>query len=203
MRKGRLLKQAQANGKVFDENAAKERHIERFIENNIGARYAGEFDENLILQKEQIDSLVSDMLKKGTGIVLSGNVGVGKTMDLVYIVKRIVKGQKNYEEALVPDIPVAYYFMPDLFRRFHYGEYVALRKYVVLDDWGREYAEPFALSQFETFIEKVYSKKSILVITTNLTKEQFLKREGWLRITDRVRETCAFLEIKGKSRRHR
>jgi DNA replication protein DnaC len=186
-----------------EEKRFKERKINEFIENNIGRHYLKKFTEEKIRQKKQLDEMISEMLAKGMGIVISGSVGVGKTMDLIYIIRRIVKAQEKYREEIIPTIPVAYYFMPDLFQKLHYGGRVKLSKFVILDDWGREYAEPFALSQFEELTERIYSKEYTLIATTNLSKGQFLGREGWLRITDRVRETCAFIEIKGGSQRRR
>jgi len=124
-------------------------------------------------------------------------------MDLLYITRRIYTEQKDYDDRYNPDIPVAFYFMPALFNLLHQGGKPAIKKYVILDDWGREYTIDFSLSQFESFIEEIYAREIRLVITTNLTKEQFINREGWLRITDRVREMCAVLEIPGKSMRHR
>jgi DNA replication protein DnaC len=156
------------------------------------------FDEKKIRDKGKLDKKIDEMFETGRGLIILGDIGVGKTMDLVYIFKRICNEQKDYE-----DIPVSYYFMPTLFKKLHQGEDVSLDKFVMLDDWGREYAEPFALSQFEALIEKLYSREAMLIITTNLTKDQFTSREGWGRITDRVREMCAIFEISGNSMRHR
>ena len=93
--------------------------------------------------------------------------------------------------------------MPTLFNKLHFGEKIDFEKFVLLDDWGREYAEPFALSRFEILIEEIYASENSLVITTNLTKEQFINRDGWARVTDRAREICSVLEIPGESMRHK
>jgi len=62
-------------------------------------------------------------------------------------------------------------------------ERVLHQEYIFIDDLGREYAEPFALSRFEIFVENIYkNKNSIIVLTTNLTEQQFKSREGWARI---------------------
>ena len=181
----------------------KERRIKQFIEDSIGIHYLRNFDEKRIRDKDKLDKKINDMFETGKGIILFGDVGVGKTMDLLYITRRIYREQKDYEERDNPEIPVAYYFMPALFNLLHQGGKPAIKKYVILDDWGREYVIDFSLSQFESFIEEIYSREIRLVITTNLTKEQFINREGWLRITDRVREICATLEIPGRSMRHK
>ena len=179
-----------------EEGRYRESKINTSIRDFIGIHYLKNFVESKIRDKGKLDKKIGEMLEEGRGLIILGDIGVGKTMDLVYIFKEISKANTS------EDIPVSYYFMPTLFKKLHQGEEANLRKFVMLDDWGREYAEPFALSQFEALIEKMYSKEITLIITTNLMKEQFINREGWARITDRVREMCAILEISGKSRRH-
>jgi len=192
------LKEIEARERFF-----KERKIEQFIKETIGIHYLKNFDEKRIRDRDKLDKKIEEMFETGRGIILFGDVGVGKTTDLVYIIKRIYREQGDYNDRDDPDIPIAFYFMRNLFNILHQGGKATIRKYVILDDWGREYATDFSFSQFEGFIEEIYGKEIRLVITTNLTKEQFLNRDGWLRITDRVREMCAVLEIPGKSMRHR
>jgi len=196
----------QANGEEFKE----------FITSSIGAHYLKNFDEEKIRERKELDKKVNEMFDTGKGIILFGDVGVGKTMDLVYISKRIIEKQNrpqtkfrdymNNEEIIIYDalpIPVSYYFMPTLFNKLHFAESVNFKKFVLLDDWGREYAEPFALSRFEILVEEIYASENSLIITTNLTKEQFINRDGWARVTDRAREICSVLEIPGESMRHK
>jgi len=191
--------------------------FKRLVISSIGARYLKNFDEEKIREHEELDKRIDEMFETNKGIILFGDVGVGKTMDLVYISLRIFenligaeikvkdlltnnKGDIFYEGL---HIPVSYYFMPTLFNKLHFGEKIDFEKFVLLDDWGREYAEPFALSRFEILIEEIYARESSLVITTNLTKEQFINREGFARVTDRAREICSVLEIPGISMRHK
>ncbi|MGC8758219.1 MAG: hypothetical protein ACP5QX_07265 [Caldisericaceae bacterium] len=187
------------------------RELSAFVRNNIGIHYA-QYTEKMIRNKDSLDMAINEMLSTGRGIILLGDVGVGKTTDLVYIIERIAEVQKkvriieDYTESVIyssVQIPVSYYFMPDLFNSLHNAERVQLERYVMFDDWGREYAEPFALSRFEMLIEQLYAGERSIVITSNLTKEEFVNRPGWARITDRVREMCSVLEIQGQSMRHR
>jgi len=84
----------------------------------------------------------------------------------------------------------------------HNDERILIAEYIFIDDLGREYAEPFALSRFEVFVENIYKNKNlILVLTTNLKEEQFKNRDGWARINDRLLELCAWIEFTGSSRR--
>jgi DNA replication protein DnaC len=171
------------------------REVNTAVSEHIGIHYLRNFDVKKIREKNELDGRIDEILKAKKGLILFGDVGVGKTMDLVYIFRRICEHTQK--------IPISYYFMPELFKRLHQGEEIKLKEFVMLDDWGREYAEPFALSQFESLIEKIYSKEKVSIITTNLTKEQFINRDGWRRIVDRVREMCSILEIPGDSMRHK
>ncbi len=176
-----------------------------FAERNIGFRYVEKFSEDKVKNKKAVDTIISNLVGKKKGAVIMADVGVGKTMALLYIAKRVTEEegerciQKHYLE--LERVPVSYFFMPRLFALLHSGGMPRLEKYVLLDDWGREYAEPFVLSQFEALIEKIYASKRGLVITTNLLKEEFYNRPGWERIIDRVREMCSVLVLSGKSRR--
>jgi DNA replication protein DnaC len=196
-----------ANGEEFKE----------FITSSIGIHYLKNFRDEKIREHEELDKRIDEMFNTGKGIILFGDVGVGKTMDLVYISRRIIERQygplTGYRDPLNGEIyevayegfsiPVSYFFMPSLFNKLHFGESVNFKKFVLLDDWGREYAEPFALSRFEILVEEIYASENSLVITTNLTKEQFINRDGWARVTDRAREICSVLEIPGESMRHK
>ena len=170
--------------------------VQKMIAQCIGSHYLNEFNEDKIRQKDELDGYIEDIYR-GKGLIITGGVGVGKTMDLVYIVKKLAT-HANFNSDTV-----GYYFMPDLFNLLHFGKGTKLAKNVILDDWGREYAEPFALSRFEIFIEELYAREIPVIATTNLKIKEFIGREGWERITDRMRETCNVLKIRGKSMRHR
>ena len=132
------LKQMQANGKTEAEEQAefekrikeqeefdkvmKLRRLEQFLENSIGIHYLRNFDEKRMRDKDKLDKKINDMFETGKGIILFGDVGVGKTMDLLYITRRIYTEQKDYDDRYNPEIPVAYYFMPALFNLLHQGK---------------------------------------------------------------------------------
>lgn len=178
-----------------------------------GSRYVSSFDDSKVIDKGKLDKKLVDLFNNHTGIILSGNVGVGKTMALIYIYKKIIeyfsKDALDKNDLYLYDFnryakKIQVYFAPRLFSQLHNGEKVSIAEFVMIDDLGREYAEPFALSQFEVFIEDVYKQKDVaLIITTNLPLQQFKTREGWVRINDRLMETCSWFELKGESRRHK
>jgi DNA replication protein DnaC len=178
-----------------------------------GSRYVKRFKESEVVKKTQVDNLIEQAFDKGIGFILSGDVGVGKTMALIYAYKKIIEfagkvdkeKRDGYKYRVSTYTPlIQYYFAPELFSMLHQGVKPVIRKFMFLDDLGREYAEPFALERFECSIEDIYKNEAVRVIlTTNLTLNQFRMREGWARITDRLMEICSFLEVKGSSRRHR
>ena len=182
--------------------------VKRAMKDQIGMRYVKYFKESEIEQRELLNVKIRDLIYPGKGILLTGQVGTGKTMDMIYIFQKVLqyeKGNRNllyHAEAFV-EKKIRYYFMPSLFEKLHFAEKAPLAEYVLLDDWGREYSEPFALQRFEVMIEKMYKNETKIVIATNLTQEEFKNRPGWLRINDRVREVCGVLKIQGESRRHK
>ena len=171
------------------------------------------FDDNKVSEKHKIDKKLAEMFTNNLGFIISGGVGVGKTMSLIYVYKQIInnlsKEVREKEDAFLCDLDkyskrVQVFFAPRLFSLLHNAEKVSTSEFIIIDDIGREYAEPFALSQFEVFIEDIYKRKDAnLIITTNLSLTQFRDRDGWARINDRLMEICSWLELKGESRRHK
>ncbi|MGC8721029.1 MAG: hypothetical protein ACP5SB_00400 [Caldisericaceae bacterium] len=47
-----------------------------FVKNNIGAHYIAEFNEEMIRKRKELDMKVNEMLEKGRGIIILGNVGI-------------------------------------------------------------------------------------------------------------------------------
>lgn len=73
---------------------------------------------------------------------------------------------------------------------------------LLIDDLGAEYADAkgsFA-ADFDELINKFYSSKRQLVITTNLPREKFIERYG-KRVADRMNECGTWIAMSGPSRR--
>lgn len=195
-----------SSGQVF------ERDLNITLRDLFGSRYLSRYKESEVAKREQIDRQLNILFTQDKGFVLSGDVGVGKTMSLIYIYREIIK-YLSKEARETQDVylyqlnrysgKIQFFFAPELFSKLHTGNKISISQYILIDDLGREYSEPFALERFECLIEDIYRNKNVnLIITTNLNLSQFKDRNGWLRIVDRLREICSWIDIEGKSRRH-
>lgn len=203
---------------MSDENDF-EMELQRQLIKVFGAGYVNRYKEAEVSlsAKKQIDTAFKDLIKQEKGLILSGGVGVGKTMALIYAYKKIASFLHNDPESPIvkynPQLidcglefsRIKFLYAPELFNLFYEREQVniELRPYILLDDLGCEYAASFTLTMFEILIEDIYrSGKYGLIITTNMSDKDFRGRDGWLRIADRLTEMCSWVEIGGKSRRN-
>ena len=187
----------------------------------IGLHYTKAMNPGKIRDLKQLEGNIKAIIKREKGLVLSGPVGVGKTIDLVYIMRRIINGtMKDYARWLMQTTRndteastdmivhrveriVSYHFAPTLFNQLHEAKEIKITPFFIIDDLGRQYNEPFAVSRFEAIVEEMYRTERTLIITTNLSRDELLSIAGWGRITDRIREMCNFMRIPGNSMRHK
>lgn len=167
--------------------------INKEIGDNLGALY---------LQYEVSRIPKRDEIVKSSSLIITGGVGTGKTMALSWRCQSLA-----LEKALTADFDnihdlLAVYPSGELFNRLHKGDPVADNALIMaIDDYGTEYVEPFALSQFELLIEKRYARKLITLMTTNIPKAEFKNRKGFERIESRLLKRCTFVEFAGEDRR--
>ena len=198
--------------------------ITLLVAKNIGKKYAYDFREKKIRKKDILDMLINKMFEKNKGIIIFGDVGVGKTMDTVYIYKRILYRYVWNQVVALDDrglLPtdsneflkdfvewkarklVSYYFSSKLFSSLHsmQSREIPDTQFVILDDFGREYIDPFSQAKFEELAENWYKNERTLIVTTNLSLTELKNRAGFIRVVDRFKEMCSIISIKGKSRR--
>jgi DNA replication protein DnaC len=214
----------QGNGRIItavDINAVLQQASWETAMNQIGPHYTKVMKPEKIRDRAQLEENIHHIIEQKKGLILSGPVGVGKTTDLVYIMNRIItETMQDYARWLLSitrdDTEVAigmmvdrikhiisYHFAPELFNQLHEAKEIEITPFFIIDDLGRQYNEPFAVSRFEAIIEEMYRTEKTLIITTNLTRDDFLSITGWGRITDRLREMCNFMRIPGNSMRHK
>jgi len=167
--------------------------ISKEIENQLGSLYL-QYDVSRIPKRDEI--------VKSSSLIITGGVGTGKTMALAWRCQALAM-----EKALTADFNniedlLAVYPSGELFNHLHKGEPVAEDAMIMaIDDYGTEYVEPFALSQFELLVEKRYARKLITLMTTNIPKAEFKNRKGFERIESRLLKRCTFVEFVGDDRR--
>ena len=150
-------------------------------------RYADNFDK---------------MLKNNMGLILHGERGTGKThisaciansvlsqSYSVYMTKLSVlmsKMQENYNE-----------------NKLHLLNKINDVDLFILDDMGTERHTETVLELIFDIIDKRYLSKKPIIISTNLTQEEFTNNENtqYRRIFDRVIENCTFVKSDIKNQR--
>jgi hypothetical protein len=167
--------------------------INKHIADMLGIGYL-DYKVSMVQQREEI--------LKSNSLIISGGIGTGKTMALAWRCKTLAMEQAvmvDYEriEDLLQVWPSG-----ELWNRLHKGEPVGEDAAIMgIDDYGTEYVEPFALSQFELLIERRYARKHITIMTTNIAKAAFKTRKGFERIESRLLKRCAWVEFIGEDRR--
>jgi DNA replication protein DnaC len=162
--------------------------VNKRLSETLGARYLT-YDDAAIPKREA--------LLKATSFVITGQRGAGKSMALTYALYERAVAMWKHD---VTEIEA--YKAPVLFTLLHNGSYpkedAAL---FAIDDLGTEYGETFALSQFGALVEFRYSHLLPMLITTNMTKVEFLNRVEWERISERLLQMCSWIVFTGGSRR--
>lgn len=142
-------------------------------------------------------------------LVLRGGRGTGKTSAAVEAVRRWVEPEVeldeggNARERPTTRKPCVSWLRPHALISAIEHSYdpsaPQLRKYVVIEDMGRETREEFV----EAFCELLDREEHTILITTNLTKVQMRERYKDERIFDRLCERARPFDIPGESRRKR
>lgn len=158
----------------------------RYNERNIKIcrRYAEKFDE---------------MLAKNQGLLLWGDVGLGKSWAAAAIA--------NY--LLAKTIPVVMFSLVQAIKnieskKMSEAEIISMMnsaQLVIIDDLGAERDSSFAQEKVYSIIDSRYRKKLPMIVTTNITLEQ-MKAEcdpKFSRIYDRIFENCYPMQFTGDS----
>lgn len=193
--------------------------LENYLKSiGIEKRYLS-INENRLRAKEEIDLFTNNILdniKNGNGLIISGPVGVGKTVILSYIASKVyahpgLRFDKNGRETVEllnrPFIDCRFIRISKLYDLFHSSENQDIIRQLIgcdlllLDDFGAEYSHDFALTKFEDFIEERYSKIKSTIITTNIPADQLSKDIRYQRVVDRWRDNNTLIQVIGISQR--
>lgn len=181
----------QKSDSCFDDKSLKSKTFDATDKNSkiytLAFRYADNFDK---------------MLKNNMGLILHGERGTGKThisaciansvlnqSYSVYMTKLSVlmsKMQENYSE-----------------NKLHLLNKINDVDLFILDDMGTERHTETAMELIFDIIDKRYLSKKPIIISTNLTQEEFTNNENtqYRRIFDRIIENCTFVKSDIKNQR--
>lgn len=157
-------------------------------------------------------------IKRGTGLILKGPVGTGKTTVAVAIMREAMK--KGYRPFFIPMVSLldTIFSMRDAEERAKFETRVRECSLLVLDDFGGEYkgkgTESWALNRIDSIITERYNRMKPVIITTNLPitsqrdADGHIVAEGMVdrynaRIIDRLRSTSQIITFSGESLRQK
>ena len=129
-------------------------------------------------------------LRGGTGLLLLGKPGVGKTHVLALLALAFRDIPREYETQR--PVSVSYVFAPDLFNALHHNNAERLYEWeraqvLLLDDVCRLYSTDWNTSRFDAFAEGRYSEMKVTCATMN--SADVLQNAQLQRLADRWRET--------------
>lgn len=137
------------------------------------------------------------LIEAGRGHVIFGPVGTGKSSTAALLAAAAIRKGKSVKWAYVPDLCDR---MLDQYRRQSVRAEHTLPDVLVLDDFGVRPFTNFEIGMLDQIVEKRYSGRKTMIVTTNLTIEQ-LGAPEFVRMRDRWRERCPALVIGGASMR--
>lgn len=160
------------------------------------------------MKKEQLTKAMKryvenfpELRKQGSGLLLYGNVGRGKTYAACEVANALV--DQGYS-VLVTNFSRVLNTLQGTFERQEYIDQINKVSLLVLDDLGIERETAFAKEQVYNVIDSRYRAGLPMIITTNLSIDT-IKNHGDMesrRIYDRILERCFPIEVTGQNRRH-
>jgi len=182
----------------------------------VGERYWGASRDRLREPRpivEYLDALPARM-SEGTGLLLLGPVGVGKTAALSLIAREVMSAVAGAWYVTVSRL-ISHLLRGTEMRRewvYHKGMYNLNEgaeqdvdpkgwPLLLLDEFGAAYESEYAMAAFEDYLGWRYDHRLATCIAANLTPEQIRGNAHYARMVDRWRETCRVVVIGGDSMR--
>lgn len=142
-------------------------------------------------------------LDNGRGMVITGDVGVGKTMTLSYLAKKLLEADVGVWRVMVNDF-VGALNDAEASREYKSGLIRRAMSVEVLmwDDLGSGEIEPKILGVMERIVEHRYANHKPTIVATNMPRDVLVANVALRRMVDRWRETNMMVSVGGASQRH-
>jgi DNA replication protein DnaC len=148
---------------------------------------------------EQYLGTLQENRSTGRGLVLTGDVGVGKTMTLGYLARQMLKDDIGVWKVHMPTWTEE---LNDRTTRKAQVQRAIKVEVLMIDDLGSGDMPTWVLGIVEGIVEHRYANRKPVIVTTNLSREMLVKDVAFRRMVDRWRETCTIVAIGGTSQRH-
>lgn len=132
------------------------------------------------------------------GLLITGITGSGKTHCL-YAIKSVVANYDEFES--VSEVENWVDFLFELKEKMgktegmrHIISEITNKRYCFIDDLGAERDTEWGQEMLYLVINRIYNKKNILFLTTNLSVEELATKYGE-RIIDRLSDICEIVEM--------
>lgn len=143
----------------------------------------------------------STMMENNQGLLFWGNVGTGKSFAAAcianYLLEHQVPVMMTSFVKLLEAVQSARSDESDIIRRLNRA------KLVIFDDLGAERSTDYALEKVYNIVDSRYRARLPMILTTNLTLTEMQEETDirYMRIYDRVFETCYPMQFTGPSLR--
>lgn len=162
-------------------------------------------------QYEDVKSYADNLqehIRKGTGLILKGPVGTGKTTLAIAVLRKAI------------EMKIGCFFIPmvslldtiltqrDKEEAYKFEQRLRNSRLLVLDDLGAEYGKDWVTAKVDSIVTERYNRMLPIIITTNLALRQVAETEPLgmaerynARIIDRLRSTSKIIGFTGNSLR--
>jgi len=140
---------------------------------------------------------ITEHLETGSGLVLCGTVGVGKSLLAALICRGAREGGRT---VLFARTRALLDRLKDWDNAFDFHKELEAADLLVLDDLGGEYASDWARSEIDALVSARHAERRSIIATSNLSPGDLAKAYS-PRVLDRLRERGPALEIRGPSYR--
>lgn len=147
---------------------------------------------------EEFLSNLATNLQAGRGLILTGDVGVGKTYAMAYMARRMLVENVGVWKVHMSDL---IQILSDQQQRKTAVERCLKVQVLMWDDWGTAQAPPWVLDMLDGIVESRNGRMAPMVVSTNLPPQKLKADPQTRRIVDRWSESAGLIQMGNRSQR--